>query len=300
MSENKSPMNKDQGQYRYFKRPSLHDPKNSGEQIFETPREDQVKGDVRLGYNNNSRMVFGILKKELVRHLLICGSSGAGKSNLLRVMQIELNRLKIPFMVFDTAKLGTRFLKHHMEELIILRWDKEFFINPLQPPPGVKLKEWLMVFSEITTEIFGLRTASKLYLTEFVQSHLFQKDESSELSDFPTMHDLNRELEKRLKTRIPINERGYINGIHSKVKAVCITLGEMINVREGLPIDELLKHPVCIELVGIKSSEIQYWIISIILAAIASYREARPMAFGSLRHVFFLDEASHIVGNGDA
>ena len=300
MSENKSLMNKTQSHYRYFKRPSLRDSKNSGGQIFETPRGHQVKGDIRLGYVKNSKKVFGILQKELVRHLLICGSSGAGKSNALRVMQIELNRLGIPFMVFDTAKLGSRFLKHHMEELIILRWDKEFFINPLQPPQGVKQKEWLMVFSEITTEIFGLRTASKLYLTEFVQNHLFQKDSNVELSDFPTMHDLNLELEKRLKTRIPINERGYINSIHSKIKSVCITLGEMINVREGLPIDELLKHPVCIELVGIKSSEIQYWIISIILAAIASYREARPMAFGSLSHVFFLDEASHIVGKGDA
>ena len=299
MSGNRFHTNKAQGQYRYFKRPSLHDPAASGSQIFESPRENQVKGDIRLGYIHNSRMIFGILLKELTRHLLVCGSSGAGKSNFLRVMQIELNRLGIPFLVFDTAKYGSRFLKHHMEELIILRWDKDFFLNPLQPPPGVNLKEWLMVFSEITTEIFGLRTASKLYLTEFVQNHLFQKNETAEPSDFPTMHDLNRELEKRLKSRIPINERGYINGIHSKIKAVCITLDEMINVHQGVPIEELLKYPVCIELVGIKSSEIQYWIISLIMAAISSYREARPMAFGSLRHVFFLDEASHIVGKGE-
>lgn len=146
---------------------------------------------------------------------------------------------------------------------------------------------------------FGLRTASKLYLTEFVLS-LFKKYGEDESSGFPTLHDLNRELEARLKSKIPINERGYINGIHSKIKAVCITLEEMIDVREGIPIEELLKHPVCIELVGIKSSEIQYWIISLILAAIASYREARPMAFGSLRHVFFLDEAAHIVGKGES
>lgn len=138
MSENRFPINRTQGQYRYFKRPSLHDPQNSRSQIFENPREYQVKGDIRLGHIRNSKMIFGILKKELVRHLLICGSSGAGKSNFLRVMQIELNRLGIPFLVFDTAKLGSRFLKHYMEDLLILRWDKEFFLNPLQPPRGVK------------------------------------------------------------------------------------------------------------------------------------------------------------------
>lgn len=299
MSENKYHINKNVSQYRYFKRPQLRDFQNQRSQGFERPREYQIKGDIRLGYILNSKMIFGILKKELVRHLLVCGSSGAGKSNFLRVMQVELNRIGIPFMIFDTAKLGSRFLKHYMDDLIILRWDKDFYFNPLQPPSGVKIKEWLMVFSEITTEIFGLRTASKLFLTEFVQNQLFQNGKTVNISGFPTMHDLNRGLEKRLKSRIPINERGYINGIHSKVKAVCITLEEMINVHKGIPIEAMLKYPLCIELVGIKSSEIQCWIISLILAAIASYREARPMSFGSLRHVFFLDEASNLVGKGD-
>jgi len=294
MSENRLPISRSQGQYRYFKSPSRHDPQNFQGQVFETPRGHQVKGEIRLGYIQKSNMIFGILKKELVRHLLICGSSGAGKSNFLRVVQIELHRLGIPFLIFDTAKLGSRFLKHYMEDLIVLRWGKEFCFNPLFPPHGVNLKEHLMVFCEITTEIFGLRTASKLFLTEFIQSRLFQKDTT--IAGFPTLHDLSRELENRLKERIPINERGYINGIHSKIKAVCITLEEMINVHEGIPIEEMLKYPVCIELVGIKSSEIQFWIISLIMAAIASYREARPMSFGSLRHVFFIDEAANIVG----
>lgn len=293
------PINKNQGRYRYFKRPSLHNPQNSKSQTFESPRGYQVKGDIRLGYIHNSKMIFGIQKKELTKHLLVCGSSGSGKSNFLRVMQIELHRLGVPFLVFDTSKLGSRFLKHYMEDLIILRPGKDFFMNPLQPTPGVNLKEWLMVFGEITTEIFGLRTASKLYLTEFLQSQLFPKDKTFESSNFPTMHDLNRRLEERLKERIPINERGYINAIHSKIKAVCITLDEMVNVHTGIPIQDILKYPVCIELVKIKSSEIQYWIISLIMAAISSYRESRPMAFGTLLHVFFLDEAAHIVGKGE-
>lgn len=294
MSGNKFHTNKTENPYRYFKRPLLHDPQSMRSQVFERPREYQVNGDIRLGTIQNSNMLFGILKKELVRHLLVCGSSGSGKSNFLRVMQLELNRIGIPFLVFDIAKYGSRFLKHYMSDLLILRWNKDFFLNPLQPPSGVNLKEWLLVFSEITTEIFGLRTASKLYLTEFVQNRLFQK-----ASEFPTLHSLSRGLEKRLRERIPINERGYINGILNKIKAVCITLDEMINVHEGIPIEELLRYPVCIELVGIKSSEIQYWIISLIMAAIASYREAMPMSFGSLRHVFFLDEAAHLVGKGE-
>ena len=299
MIGNKSPINKSLNQYRYFKRPQPHDAPGFRESVFEKPRRHQIKGDIRLGFVPDSNMIFGISKKEMVRHLLVCGSSGAGKSNFLRVMQIEFHRLGVPFLVFDTAKLGSRFLKPYMDDLIILRWTKEFFLNPLSPPVGVDLKEWLLVFSEITTEIFGLHTASKLYLTEFVQNWLLKELKTDESSNFPTFHDLKHKLEQRLKMRIPINERGYINGILSKIKAVCLTLEDMINVHEGIPIHELIKHPVCIELVGIKSLEIQYWIISIILAAIAAYREARPMSFGKLRHVIFLDEAAHLVGKGE-
>ena len=298
MQGNRLPISKGQNQYRYHKKFSRQAVMSPGGQVFERPRGYQVKGDVRLGYIHNSNKIFGIFKKELVRHLLVCGASGAGKSNFLRVLQIELNRLGIPFLAFDTSKLGSRFLKKHMKDLIVLRWGKEFCFNPLQPPPGVSLEEWLMVFSGITTEVFGLRTASKLYLLEFIQSRLFQKYKSDKISVFPTLPDLNLELERRLREKIPINERGYINGIHSKIKAVCITLKKMINFHEGISIEKLLQHPICIELVGIKSSEIQYWIISLIMAAIASYREARPMSFGKLRHVFIIDEAASIVGVG--
>ena len=73
----------------------------------------------------------------------------------------------------------------------------------------------------------------------------------------------------------------------------------MINVHRGIPIEQLLEYPVCIELVGIKSSEIQVWIISLILAWIAAYREARKMSFGSLRHVLIFDEAAKLVGKGE-
>lgn len=292
-SGNSFPIN-NQDQYRYFKGFSRR-AVNPPDRIFMNPGRTQIKGDIRLGFILGSDKVFGIYKKELGRHLLVCGSSGAGKSNLLRILQVELNRLNIPYIAFDTSKFGSRFLKQYLSDLIVLRWGKDFFINPLESPPHVKIEEWLMVFSQITTEIFGLRTASKLYLLKFVQTLLI-KNKDRESAAYPTLHDVCRALENRLKQKIPLNERGYINGIHSKIKTVCITLEKMINVSKGICIEKLLKYPVCIELVGIKSSEIQYWIISLIMAAITSYREAQPMSFGKLRHAFFIDEASSIVG----
>lgn len=291
------PISNNKCRYRYYKRPNLRDAQNDRSSVFVEPGKYQVNGDVRLGFINNTKMVFSVLKSELVKHLAVYGSSGSGKSSFLRVFLIELLRIGIPFLVFDTSKYGTRFLKHYTADLMILRAGKEFHINPLYPSSGVSIVEHLMVFSEITTEIFGLRTASKLYLLDFLQKYLFPKGKTYSQSDFPTLHDLNRKLEERLRERIPINERGYINSIHSKIKAICVTLKDVINVRTSIPVKSLLRFPICIELLSVRSSEIKYWLISLIMAEISLYRESCPMAFGDLRHFCFLDEASSILGN---
>lgn len=299
MRENRFRTNNNQSPYRYFKRPSLKDAAGTRTSIFHEPRESQVSGDIRIGHIADTGLVFGILAKELVQHLLLVGRSGSGKTNVIRILQIELHRIDIPFMTFDIAKYGSRFLKHYMNDLIVLRWDKEFLFNPLMHPPGVSVKEWLLVFTEISTDLFGLRTASKMFLLEFIMNRLFGDYDSQNDNTCPTMHDLKFQLEQRLKKKIPVNERGYINSINSKVQSICVTLDSMLNVHRGIPIESLLKYPVCIELVGIKSTEIQIWIISLVLAWIAAYREARQMSFGSLQHVLIFDEAAKLVGKGE-
>ena len=263
--------------------------------LFKRPYPRQVSGDIRVGYIKKWGIIFGLRKKELAQHLLAVGRSGAGKTNLLRLIQIELHRIGIPFLAFDLAKYGNRYILDYIPDLIILRWDKEFYFNPLKPPPGVNLKVWRMSFCEITSEIFGIKSASNLYLNESVQN-LYDAFETEKKGIYPTINDLDRELDKKKNKKIPQNEIGYINVIRNKFKTICQTLDQSINVQSGIPIEELLKYPVCIELVGIKSSDIQTWVMSLILAWITSYRETNKMQFGKLIHVFFFDEAAKVLG----
>jgi len=295
MRENSSPREHELYQYKYL--PSVL--QGYANQAFKEASSRQVDGDIGIGYIKNTRMVFRLYLKELVQHVCIVGRSGAGKTNTIRSLQIELHRLGIPFMAFDLAKVGTRYLKGYMPELLILRPGIEFFFNPLKNPPGVSPKEWRMSFCEVTSEIFDIRTASKLYLDDLVPS-LCDRCEEENPGSCPTMHDLKDELKRRRKGRVPRNEIGYINVILNKVNPLCDVLYHCLNVHNGIPIEELLAHPVGVELVGIKSSEIQMWIMSLILAWITSYRETQEMQFGELRHVFFFDEAAKVLGKGDS
>lgn len=266
--------------------------------LFKRVHPNRVKGDIRVGYLKKMGILFGLNKSELVQHILIVGRSGSGKTNLLRLIQIELYRIGIPFLAFDLAKLGNRFILNYIPDLIILRWNKEFFFNPLKPPPGVDLKVWRMSFCEITSEVFGIRSASNLYLNESLQN-LYDSLDSNKNAIYPTIHDLDRELDKKKKEKVPYNEIGYINILRNKLKTICQTLDQSINVRSGIPIEKILEYPVCIELVGIKSSDIQTWIMCLTLSWITLYRETNQMMFGKLKHVFFFDEAAKVLGKAD-
>ncbi len=277
--------------YRHFQPELYRGPK---ENLFVRPFAHQVKGDLRIGYVNGMSHVFGLTLDEFSRPTLIVGITGSGKTTIMRNIQIELYRLTIPFLVFELSKFGSRYIKHYIPKLVILRWNNEFFFNPLKPPPGVRLKEWMLTFCEVTSEIFGLLAASKSQLIDLVQS-LYKKFDSENKGIHPTIHDLHRALDvKRKSTRSRV-DIDYIDRVKNKINAICITLGDVLDVEEGIPIDELLKYPVSIELVGINSSEIQAWIASLIMAWIASYRTANAH-FGELRHAIFYDEAAHAFG----
>ena len=60
------------------------------------------------------------------------------------------------FLTFDLVKFGNRYIKKYIPELLILRWQKEFYTNLLEPPSSVNLDEWMMTFCEIFSEAYEL------------------------------------------------------------------------------------------------------------------------------------------------
>jgi hypothetical protein len=285
--------NNSQKKYKYFDRNAIL---NRGH-LFSIPLPTQVAGDIRLGYIQDTFTIFCILFSELVQHLLLLGRSGAGKTNVLRIIQLELFRLGIPFLCFDLAKYNTRYLKKYIPELIIIRWNKEFFMNVFEPPPGISVKEWLLTFCEVTSEAFGLFAASKSLLIELVES-LYVKFDSENTHQFPSLKNFMNALTQRrinTKSRIDID---YVDRVKNKFTAIDITLGPVLNVKSGIPLEELLKKPVCLELVGVNSAEIQTWIVTLIMAWISLYR-SKQAGLGELKSAIFYDEAAKAFGKGN-
>ena len=276
--------------YRYFSRDKIK-PK---ERVFKKPRRSEVAGDIPLCWVEDSKVVFHLLLNEFPKNILKFGSAGSGKTNIDRVIEIGFYNAGIPFLAFDLSKYNQRYLKKYIPELLILRWYAEFFINFLKPPSGTRIKNWQLIFCEVFCEAFGLLEASKAVLNKCL-NELYEKFNSEESGKFPTIFDLIKLMENQANS-LTSKQRVYFDYYHrvlNKLNSICLTLDEQINVQEGIPIDEILKHPACIELVGINMSEVQIWIVSMIMAWISIFR-LNNSTFGELKHVIFFDEASNL------
>lgn len=83
---------------------------------------------------------FGLREDEWIKHLLIVGMSGAGKTNLTFRILRQLEAKKKPFLVFDWEK-NYRDLRQlpEFKDLIVFTVSRKavpFHFNPLIPPPG--------------------------------------------------------------------------------------------------------------------------------------------------------------------
>jgi len=64
----------------------------SGDPFYPPVTADEARGDFEFGIVNNSHCVLGLRREELTRHTLITGSSGTGKTTLVKRLYREVIR----------------------------------------------------------------------------------------------------------------------------------------------------------------------------------------------------------------
>ena len=127
------------------------------------PTRSKLQGQYELGeviYPDRPCANLGLTDQDLLRHVLIVGMTGAGKTNLAIRLLEELARQGIPFLVFDWKRSYSRlaYNKEFSKLKIIRLGDKEsgFRFNPLIPPPGINPKHWQALFIDICKHAFFL------------------------------------------------------------------------------------------------------------------------------------------------
>jgi hypothetical protein len=249
-------------------------PEFNGEIVFGTV----VQGNKRVGQ-------FRVRGSDLCRHVEIYAQTGHGKSVLLAGLADQLIE-RLPTWMFDPKQDGRALLEAHTQ-LIDFPWRK-FRWNPLRPPPKMEVKLWWQMLSEVCGHAWGVYHAGMNYLLEYLDQ-LYEEYQRTGV--FPTFGDLHRLMVASTETSRKRLE--YYDVMYNRIRTLNSILGNMLNTRNGVKLEELVNRSVIFELDQMRSQE-QNWFVEVMLTWLYAYRMTEQHRGEQLRQTVFIEEAQAI------
>ncbi len=263
------------------------------------PEPAQLIGDYNLGtviYPDSPYGTLGLRPEELVKHVLIAGMTGTGKTNLALHILKQLGEKGVPFLVFDW-KQNYRKLKKlpSLTNLKVIRIGDEkcdFKFNPLIPPAGIEPQHWIGLLIDVIKHSFFVSYGPEYFMRKGIDELYRRFGVYDGSGRYPTFADLQKVLQKE-----------YVRGREmlwmSSVKRVmsCVTfsgvLGEVFEVRKSANLGTLFDGQVVLELDNLATVE-RIFLIESLLLWLYHYRKAQGKA-SKLRNVIVVEEAHHIL-----
>ncbi|RKX91121.1 MAG: hypothetical protein DRP84_12120 [Spirochaetes bacterium] len=265
------------------------------------PRPDKLIGKYRLGevlYPESYYGEFGLRENEFIRHILITGMTGTGKTNLSFHLLRQLKKHNRPFLVFDWKK-NYRNLKQLPEfkdlKIINLTSEGEMFkFNPLIPPQKVNPKHWMTLLVDVIKHAFFVSHGVEYFFRKGLDYLYEQFGIFEGKNKYPTFRDLEKVLQKEF---VRGREMLWMSSAKRVLASLTFSglLGDIINTREQQPIEELLNKDVIIELDNLATIE-RIFFIEALLLWIYHYRKTQSKR-EEFKHAIIIEEAHHIVSS---
>jgi len=267
------------------------------------PPSDLTRGEYPLGqisYANKQLYPFGLRENDWIKHVLIVGASGSGKTNLCFQLLNNFLHKKKPFLVFDWKRnyrdiLSTKDSKN-VRIYTVGREIAPFKFNPLIPPPNTQAKTWVKKLIEMIAHA-TFCGEGVMYLLQKGLDETYEKFglyNNAAIEKYPTLHDLQ-------ETILNMNVKGRAAGwMSSTVRALgSLTFGEsgkVFDYQHDAHMVEILNNPVILELDALTNSDKTFLVESLLLW-IHHYRLSSPDGQREkFDHAIILEEAHHIIG----
>lgn len=267
------------------------------------PPEKLVQGEYPIGtvtYADRDLFPFGLREDDWIKHMLIVGASGSGKTNLcFQIMKTFLHKGK-PFLVLDW-KRNYRDIIHedygkNVRVFTVGRNIAPFKFNPLIPPPGTSATTWLKKLIEVIAHATFVGEGV-MYLLQKGLDNLYREFgmyDTQPVKRYPTLRDL-------LDTINGMEAKGREAGwMSSTLRALgALTFGEtgkIFNIHQQPNIGELLEQPVILEMDSLTNSD-KTFLVEGLLLWIHHYRLSSPNGKREqFDHAIILEEAHHVIG----
>ncbi|HPO14826.1 MAG TPA: ATP-binding protein [Candidatus Hydrogenedentes bacterium] len=262
----------------------------------------------------------GIFRKDLVKHALVTGVTGSGKTNtcLALLDAVWDSGRGRPFLVIEPAKSEYRALLGHPafagvrvftvgdETISPLR------INPFEVPPGILVQSHIDYLKSLFAAAFVLYPPMPYVLEQSIQE--VYEDRGWNLARntnsrgnrshrcYPTLTDLARKIDV-VVMRMGYDERLTMDiraGLLARINQLRAGGGKalMLNTRHSLDASVIFDSPCILELKQIVSDEEKAFLMGLILIRLYEHHEAAatPTADG-LRHLTLIEEAHRLLQN---
>lgn len=268
-----------------------------GAVLREPPSPEDSKGDIELGYSLYGRKrlhPFSIKKDSLLTHMSIFGSSGYGKTNLAYNLVDSLSSASVPVIIFDFSKrnykdLLSTHLKDRIDIYTVGRNIAPFKFNPLKPPPGIQLSQWMKEFATIFDHAYWLLGGGRHVILKSLD-HVFAENKN------PRLQDLKSWLNEYGTESMPARERNWVATAERPLESLCFKeIGDVFDCKEGIIPSSWFKpgRITILELDSLDTND-KSFVIEILLQWIRDWLLVAGEK-EQLKGVIILEEAHHVL-----
>jgi len=236
----------------------------------------------------------GLEEEDFIKHILISGITGAGKTNLSFIMLQNLLKSGKPFLVFDW-KQSYRELKElpDFKDLKIIRLgnlDCNFKFNPLIPPPGVHPKHWLALLIDVIKHAFYIAHGGEYFFRKGIDALYKRNGVYEGKNNYPIFENLEKLL---LQEYVRGREMLWMSSVKRVLASLTFSglLCETINSYEQTDLEELFKNNIIFEMDNLATIE-KIFLVEALLLWIYHYRKNQGKT-NKLRQVILIEEAHH-------
>jgi len=286
--------------------------------LEETSRNTGHLPSIDLGYiyhrGEPTSQLFSVPLDDLMRHGMIAGSTGAGKTTtILNILSQLWTRYRIPFMVlYPVDKPDYRKLRQTLgDDLLVFTLGDEttspFRFNPFEVPDGLLLKTHLSRLMRAFSAAFSLFDPLPMIyrdaLRRVYSAHHWHPatDRGEHGRTYPIMSEfyaaideVTSELRYGRETQDSVRQASVI-----RIGDLLENAGHAVNVRESMSISKIMQYPTVFEVGRVGSTEDTALLMGFLLLRLTAEIERRPRE-GNQRYVMVVEEAHRLMTDAHA
>ena len=283
------------------------------------PVEDAEENAIRVGTllwnGEDSKCRISIPRKEVNRHMFVCGKTGSGKTNtvcsLLSSLKNDGNGKDLHFLVIEPVKGEYHSLPGMKRYTMVTSDAASLQMNPFWFPEGSSLQYHIDSLKLIITSAFALSAAMpnileqclyRIYVNcgwDFVSGKNIYWNQLPHEDLYPTFRSLCDEVELYLNSSEFGNENrsNYKGALLSRLQSFTGGVkGVLLNTTKHIPFDEWDRTDVVIELDALADDADKAIVMGALLIQYFQYVKyhSEHKAKDGLKHLFVLEEAHHL------